>query len=113
MSGIGPDTLGRLFREHGPALALFARQWGSGGEDLVQDAFLALARQGRLPEPVLPWLYRVVRNHAIIRARSVQRRRRREAAVAPERPGSPPSTMASTPTRPPPHWPSCPSRPAK
>ena len=83
MSTIGPETLGRLFREHGPALRLFARQWGPGADDLVQEAFLTLVRQPRLPDPVRPWLYRVVRHRAIEAARAARRRRGREAVAAP------------------------------
>jgi hypothetical protein len=43
MERIGPDILGRLFDEHAGALALFARQWCDGPDDIVQDAFVALA----------------------------------------------------------------------
>ena len=85
MPRIAPEELGRLYRAHAPALRLYARQWPEGGEDLVQDAFLALARQSPVPEQVLPWLYRVVRNGALAAGRGAARRRRREGrASAPE-----------------------------
>ena len=80
MARIEPELLGRFFDEHASALVLYARQWSERPEDIVQDAFVALARQRRLPERVVPWLYRVVRNAAIAAARSDRRRRRREAA---------------------------------
>ncbi len=64
MSGTAPEELGRLYREHAPALRLYVRQWLEGDEDLVQDAFVRLAKQSPTPEHVLPWLYRVVRNGA-------------------------------------------------
>jgi len=48
----------------------------------VQEAFLKLMGQPRLPEQVLPWLFRVVRNRAISAARAERRRRRREQDVA-------------------------------
>ena len=50
MGRIGPDILGRLFDEHAAPLVLFARQWCDAPEDIVQDAFVALARQGEPPE---------------------------------------------------------------
>ena len=43
MRPIAPELLGRLYREHAPALLLFARQWGDGAEDVVHAAFLKLA----------------------------------------------------------------------
>src|SRR5262249_56051070 len=85
MPRITPEELGRLYREHAPALRLYARQWPQGDEDLVQDAFVKLAQQLPRPDQVLPWLYRVVRNGALALARGEARRRRREdAARAPE-----------------------------
>lgn len=73
----GPQ-LGRLFRRHAPALRLYARQWAKDAEDLVQEAFVRLAEQNPPPERVLPWLYSVVRNAGLARARSAARRRQRE-----------------------------------
>ena len=65
MERISPDILGQLFDEHAGALVLFARQWCEAPDDIVQDAFVALARQSTVPDRVVPWLYRVVRNGAI------------------------------------------------
>jgi RNA polymerase sigma factor (sigma-70 family) len=85
MAPIEPDILGRLYRQHAPALRLYARQWPGSGEDLVHDAFVKLARQSPAPAQVLPWLYRVVRNEAFAKGRAAVRRRRREGEVsAPE-----------------------------
>src|SRR5262245_40677635 len=78
MPRIAPEELGRLYREHAPALRLYARQWPGGEEDLVQDAFVKLARQSPAPGQVLPWLYHVVRNGALAAGRGEARRRRRE-----------------------------------
>ena len=78
MPPIAPEELGRLYRQHAPALRLYARQWPCGAEDLVQDAFVRLAQQSPAPDRVLPWLYRVVRNAALAEARGRARRRRRE-----------------------------------
>ena len=78
MPGIASEELGRLYREHAPALRLYVRQWLEGDEDLVQDAFVRLAQQSPAPEQVLPWLYRVVRNGALAASRGGARRRRRQ-----------------------------------
>jgi RNA polymerase sigma-70 factor (ECF subfamily) len=85
MPTIDPTSLARLYRQHAPALLLYARQWGGSAEDLVQNAFVRLTQQVPPPEHVLPWLYRVVRNEALATLRSAARRRRREQrASAPE-----------------------------
>jgi RNA polymerase sigma factor (sigma-70 family) len=78
MQGIASEELGRLYREHAPALRLYVRQWLAGDEDLVQDAFVRLAQQSPAPEQVLPWLYRVVRNGALAASRGGARRRCRQ-----------------------------------
>jgi len=78
MTPIDPTSLARLYREHAPALRLYARQWGVGGDDFVQDAFVRLAQISPPPEAALPWLYRVVRNAALTAHRGAARRRRRE-----------------------------------
>jgi RNA polymerase sigma factor (sigma-70 family) len=88
MSEVGPELLGRLLDEHGAALVLYARGWCDAPEDVVQEAFLKLVQQAALPENVVAWLYRVVRNGAISAGRSEQRRRQREAAVARLRPSA-------------------------
>ena len=51
-------------------------------EDVVQQAFVQLARQRCVPEQVVTWLYRVVRNGAISVGRAEERRRRHEMAAA-------------------------------
>ena len=83
MGPIGPELLGRLFDEHSRALVLYARQWCDGPEDVVQEAFVKLARQQSAPGRVVPWLYRVVRNAAISSWRTARRRRRRETLASP------------------------------
>jgi RNA polymerase sigma factor (sigma-70 family) len=77
-----PELLGRLLDRHGPPLVLYARQWCAAPEDVVQEAFLKLAALARLPDRVVPWLYRVVRNAAISAGRSERRRRRHETEAA-------------------------------
>lgn len=76
------SEFGRLIDSHAPALILFARQWCATPEDVVQEAFLKLMAQPRTPVPVVPWLFRVVRNDAISVARAERRRRQREQNVA-------------------------------
>ena len=65
----GPDILGRLFDEHAIAPPLSARQWCDVPEDIVQGALASSAGQRTVPERVVPWLYRVVRNGAISASR--------------------------------------------
>ncbi len=78
MPRIAPEELGRLYREHAPALRLYVRQWPAGDEDQVHEAFIKLAQQSPVPQRPLPWLYRVVRNAAWQAGRGWFRRRRRE-----------------------------------
>jgi RNA polymerase sigma factor (sigma-70 family) len=82
MNPFGQEELTRLLDEHGRALVLYARQWCSTPEDVVQDALLLLVRQAVRPDNAVAWLYQVVRNAAISTLRSAERRTRREAAVA-------------------------------
>lgn len=75
---IDAELLGRLIDRHGAALALYASQWTVVADDCVQEAFVELARQRALPEHVVGWLYRVVKNRALNAARGERRRRDRE-----------------------------------
>lgn len=76
---MNPPDFARLVDSHSAALVLYARQWCDTPEDVVQDAFLKLVRQSRLPEDAVAWLFRVVRNGALDAAKSARRRQRREA----------------------------------
>ncbi len=78
MSVVDPEFLGRLFEEYAPALELYARQWSDSPQDIVQEAFLKLVRQGKLPQNVAPWLFRVVRNEAVTVGRKTQRQKKHE-----------------------------------
>jgi len=82
MAAIPLEALTRLLDQHTAALVLYARQWCDAPEDVVQEAFLALIREPAVPENVVGWLYRVVRNRAINASRSSGRRQRHEAAAA-------------------------------
>jgi RNA polymerase sigma factor (sigma-70 family) len=78
----GPDLIGRLYDRYAAALELFARQWCDCSEDVVQEALISLAEQPRMPDDVVAWLYRVVRNKALSALRAVQRRKHHEAEGA-------------------------------
>jgi RNA polymerase sigma factor (sigma-70 family) len=82
MAGVEPELLERLAREHAAALVLYARQWCGTPEDVVQEAFLKLVVQKRPPDKPLPWLYRVVRNAALMARRAERRRRQHETIAA-------------------------------
>ena len=90
-----PSLLGRLVDEHAAGLVLYARQWSTAPEDVVQDAFLKLAAAPKPPDQPVAWLYRVVRNAAVSTLRALYRRRKHEAALA-ER--SPPWFLPSNDT---------------
>ena len=79
---MSPPDVARLIDGHAAALVLYARQWCDAPEDVVQEAFLKLVRQGRPPQDAIAWLYRVVRNGALDAARGARRRQRRETAAA-------------------------------
>src|ERR1700704_5000257 len=82
MNRAGPELLARLLDQHAAGLELYARQWCDSPEDIVQDALLELVRQPKLPDNVLAWLYRVVRNAAISHHRRTRRRKERETIAA-------------------------------
>ncbi len=79
---MNPDDLGRLIDRHADSLRLYARQWTESADDVVQEAFLSLARQRAVPENAAAWLFRAVRNGAINAAVAECRRRRHEERAA-------------------------------
>jgi RNA polymerase sigma-70 factor (ECF subfamily) len=84
---ISPELLGSMLTAHGPALRLYARSWCDAADDVVQEAFVQLAKQTVEPNDPRAWLFRVVRNGALSALRSESRRRRHEASAANERRG--------------------------
>jgi RNA polymerase sigma factor (sigma-70 family) len=84
---VAPEVLAALMTSHAGALALYARQWCDRADDVVQEAFVQLARQASAPDDAVAWLYRVVRNAAHSATRADVRRRRREQGAAEERKG--------------------------
>jgi len=81
MTFVTPELLGRWLDSYADALELYAAQWSTAPADVVQEAFVELARQPAPPQNVAAWLYKVVRNRAISEARSATRRRHRESAA--------------------------------
>ena len=82
MAGMTPEELGRLIDEHAAALELYASQWTNSSVDVVQEAFVELFRTSVLPDKIVAWLFRVVRNRAVNAARSEARRRHHERYAA-------------------------------
>jgi RNA polymerase sigma-70 factor (ECF subfamily) len=84
---MGPQQLAPLVTDLMPPLVLYARQWCTAAEDVVQEAFVRLAAQRQTPDQPRAWLYRVVRNGAISAGRAEKRRQRHENQAAAARPG--------------------------
>ena len=82
----GPELLGELIDRHGAALELFASGWCECPEDVVQEVLIELAARREVPERIVPWLYRAVRNRAMNAHRASRRRRRHEDEAARRRP---------------------------
>jgi RNA polymerase sigma factor (sigma-70 family) len=75
--------LGGLLRSFvADRLLLIARSFGCSGEDAVQEAFMALSRQPKLPDEPLAWLVKVARNQVLQWNRSEQRRTQRHLVRA-------------------------------
>jgi RNA polymerase sigma-70 factor (ECF subfamily) len=79
---MAPEDLGRLIDDHAAALVLYARQWTSAPEDVVQEALVKLAAARVAREHAVGWLFTTVRRAAISAARSDRRRRVHEARAA-------------------------------
>jgi RNA polymerase sigma-70 factor (ECF subfamily) len=79
---MAPEELGRLIDDHAATLVLFARQWCSAPEDVVQEAYIKLSGLPATPSHSVAWLFTVVRRGAISAARSQRRRDRHEALAA-------------------------------
>lgn len=72
----------QLLDRNSAALVLYARQICSDPEDCVQCAFVKLIQLRSFPKDAVAWLYRVVRNEALMQCRGERRRRSREQAFA-------------------------------
>lgn len=67
--------------QHGSALLLYARQYCSNPDDALQEALIDLARRDTLPESLLSWMYRVVKNKAMNQTRADRRRSSHQTVV--------------------------------
>jgi len=76
------DQLSKAWEDCADRLLLIARSFGRSGEDAVQEAFMALSRQPKLPDEPLAWLVKVARNQVLQWNRSEQRRAQRHIARA-------------------------------
>jgi len=84
------------FREQGPAMVLFARQFArtlADAEDAVQEGFVRFWRSRAQAEDDRAYLYACVRSAALDQARGGRRRELREQSAASERP---PALLACT-----------------
>ena len=79
---VNANLIATLLQQHAVALRRYAAQWTICPDDCVQDAFVKLAGQTELPDSLAAWLYRVVKNGAINRAKSEQRREKHERLAA-------------------------------
>jgi RNA polymerase sigma factor (sigma-70 family) len=78
----GPELLGQLIDRHAAALELYAAGWCDCPEDVLQEVLIELAARQSVPEQIVSWLYRAVRNRAINAHRANCRRRRHEDEAA-------------------------------
>ena len=82
---IEPLQLRELVDTYCGALVLYARQWCSSPDDVVQEALIDLSQQACAPRDPVAWMFRAVRNKAINQARADQRRSRLHSQAAAER----------------------------
>lgn len=76
------QRLGQLVDRLAPALLAMARGRCRDGEDIVQQAFVALVEARVEPENCSAWLFGTVRRLALASRRAQARRERREGEVA-------------------------------
>jgi RNA polymerase sigma factor (sigma-70 family) len=90
MPSLAPEQLATILRTQGGPLRLYALGFLTGlvsspADDVVQEAFIKLARQTPVPNDPTAWLYRVVRHAALSARRGAVRRRKHETEAAGER----------------------------
>jgi RNA polymerase sigma factor (sigma-70 family) len=79
---IAPEKLSDLLDRHWGPLLAWVGPCGGAAEDIVQQAFVALAGERCEPDNAVAWLYKTSRNLALNERRSAERRRRRQHVVA-------------------------------
>ena len=78
------EQLSKAWEDCADRLLLISRSFGKSGEDAVQEAFMALSRQSKMPDEPLAWLVKVARNQVLQWNRSEHRRTRRHCVRATE-----------------------------
>ncbi len=76
MAAISQNQVAQWYEAYGNELMLYARQWSPDqqAEDIVQDAFIKLLKQRKTPDNIRAWLFCVVRNDSISKARNLKQR---------------------------------------
>jgi RNA polymerase sigma-70 factor (ECF subfamily) len=86
-----PTRLEQFLDEYLDALVLYAGLWNRvAAEDVVQEAFLKLLQEPKIPDNPRYWLFRVVRNEMIDRLRHDAMRQRKLAEISQTRWFEPP-----------------------
>jgi RNA polymerase sigma factor (sigma-70 family) len=83
MAAISQKQLAQWYEAYGNELMLYARQWSPDqqAEDIVQDAFIKLLKQRKMPDNVRAWLFCVVRNDSISKARKLKQRTKADEKI--------------------------------
>ncbi|MBN2589298.1 MAG: RNA polymerase sigma factor [Sedimentisphaerales bacterium] len=83
MTEISQNQLAKWYEDYEAELMLYAKQWHSEpqAEDIVQDAFIRLLKQRKSPDNVRAWLFRVVRNRAISKVRSLKQQQKADQKI--------------------------------
>ena len=79
---INPELLAELIDRHWGPLVVWVGRCGESAEDVVQQAFVALAAKQPLPDDPVAWLYTVARNRAINARKQQERRQKRQHRAA-------------------------------
>ena len=79
---VSASEIARLIDQHWGALLIWVGTNDEAAEDIVQQAFVALAAEQNEPENAVGWLYRTSRNMAINEHKKRHRRERRHVKVA-------------------------------
>ncbi|MDA7915981.1 sigma-70 family RNA polymerase sigma factor [Verrucomicrobia bacterium] len=83
MADIDIKQISEWFEAHSKAMVLFASQFvdRAEAEDVIQDVFIRMQSHANIPRDVKAWLYRSVKNAALNRIRSRDRRKVRETTA--------------------------------
>lgn len=79
---MSPSELESLWIQHAARLRLLIQVRTEYSEDCVQEAFIRLSQQAKIPEDPVAWLAKVARNLALTAMRTDRRRKQRETEKA-------------------------------